>query len=231
MITRLDNLVAKSLQITRSQSKKLISKGGILVNGVIEKRKNSSISEGDSVEFLGKQLLPPQAVFILLNKPAGYICSTVDESLPSALNLINNQRTDNLHFAGRLDADTTGLVLITSDGSWSHRVTSPKFKLAKRYRVGLSEPITDSQIMQLENGVILKDSEIPTNPAKVTAINKSLILLSITEGRYHQVKRMLAAVKNHVTSLHREAIGDLELDSALRLGESRILTQSEVGLF
>ena len=228
---RLDNYLSKVLAVSRSEAKKIISRGAISFNGVKTNSKNLKISKQDNVEYNGKKLLFPSNRYILLNKPTGYICSTVDEMLPSALNLINAESLKPLHFAGRLDADTTGMVLVSDDGQWTHRITSPKSKLPKQYLVELESSIDELQIGSLIKGVKLKDSDKLTLPAKVNAISPKCIQLSIVEGRYHQVKRMLAAVGNRVTKLHRRSIGPLALEEALQLGQWRELTEDEIGFF
>ncbi|MGL5359962.1 MAG: pseudouridine synthase, partial [Shewanella sp.] len=129
---------------------------------------------------------------------------------------------------GRLDADTTGLVLITSDGQWSHRITSPKKECVKRYLVDLAEPVDSSVTALFAAGVQLRGEEGLTKPAILEILSPLRVRLSITEGKYHQVKRMFAAVGNHVVGLHRERIGQIELDAALALGEWRYLTAAEI---
>lgn len=173
----------------------------------------------------------PSKRYFLLNKPKGYICSTKDEEYPSALNLLQLANTDKLHFAGRLDADTTGLVLISDDGQWTHRITSPKYKHVKVYLVLLDSHITKEMIGKFEKGVVLNDSTKPTEPAQVQVIDPNKIKLSIAEGRYHQVKRMLAAVGNHVVDLHRESIGRIKLDDSIELGKWRELDSTEIKHF
>ena len=119
------------------------------------------------------------------------------------------------------------MLLLTTDGKWSHRVTSPRTDCPKTYRVTLSEALTDAAAQQLERGVELHNDPKPTRPARVTMLGDRIIELTISEGRYHQVKRMLAAVGNHVEALHRVRIGQVELDKELRLGEYRELTAEE----
>jgi len=228
---RLDNLISKSLGISRAESKKLIAKGGVKVNGLLQKSKNTQVKDSDAVVYGNEQLEFPERQYLMLNKPKGYICSTVDEVLPSSLQLINIRASKELHFAGRLDADTTGLVLISDDGQWTHRITSPKYKQPKRYLVKLEKTISVSQISELESGVKLKDSDKRTLPASVSRVSDRTIRLTIVEGRYHQVKRMIAAVGNRVEELHREAIGPLELEPSLAVGHWRKLTSKELSSF
>ena len=132
------------------------------------------------------------------------------------------------HVAGRLDIDTTGLVLITNDGDWSHRITSPKHNKLKTYLVETQEPITEEALEQLRSGVQLHNEKDLTRPAKAEALATYSLRLSISEGKYHQVKRMLAAVGNKVVELHREQIGNIILDENLASGEYRELKEGEV---
>jgi 16S rRNA pseudouridine516 synthase len=150
------------------------------------------------------------------------------------LNFIDVDKAFDLHIAGRLDADTTGLVLITDDGRWSHNVISPKKECPKTYRVWLKKPINDEEestlIAHFKEGIQLQGEASLTRPAKLVIIGPDEALLTITEGKYHQVKRMFAAVGNKVVDLHREQIGKLELGN-LAEGEWRYLLQEEVAYF
>lgn len=136
-----------------------------------------------------------------------------------------------LHIAGRLDIDATGLVLISDDGDWTHRVTSPRHEFPKIYRVTLAEPLSESGAAQLAGGVLLRNEKRRCRPAEIERITETDIRVTVTEGRYHQVKRMLAAVGNRVTALHRERIGDVVLDPRLAAGAARPLTEAEIGSF
>jgi len=230
-LVRLDKLVAKALDVSRKHATKLVQSGRVSVNDSIEKSASRGVSDLDNIKFEGRQIELPSKRYIVLNKPKGYICSTKDEEYPSALNLIDPRNFGNLHFAGRLDAETTGLVLISDDGQWTHRITSPKFKQPKTYRALLDSDITEQAVSDLEKGVMIKDSNKPTAPDQVKILNPKEIELTITEGRYHQVRRMLVSVGNHVVDLHRLSIGSIILTEDLGVGEWRVLTQNEVGSF
>ena len=225
---RLDKYICECTSTTRSEAKKSLHQGLVCCNDKIIKDPKHKVSEADIITFNGEiiRLLGPR--FIMLNKPTGIICSTQDEVYPCVLSLLNVKKTETLHVAGRLDVDTTGLVLITDDGAWSHLVTSPKKECGKRYRVTLAEPIKKELISTFLQGVQLRGEDTLTKPAKLELINDHDALLTITEGKYHQVKRMFAALGNKVVSLHRESIGLIELDSALAAGEWRYLTEREI---
>lgn len=227
---RLDNLVSKALLISRKDAKKLIAKSKITVNQTVERLRNRQINTSDQVLYNNELLTFPSNKYLMLNKPKGYICSSVDESQPSALNLINGLSKLGLHFAGRLDADTTGLVLISDDGQWTHHISAPSGKQGKTYLVNLAEEVKPEQIQQLKQGIILKDSEKETLPAIVELTNSHQVRLTIYEGRYHQVKRMFAAIGNHVVALHRESIGTLKIDCCLKAGDWRAMTEQEIEL-
>lgn len=228
---RLDKFICESTELTRSEAKSAIRKG--LINNKHETLRSGSykVLDDDIIQMRGTVLSIRGFRYIMLNKPAGYISSNVDEQMPSLLNLIDIEKKQNVFIAGRLDADTTGLILITDDGQWSHQVTSPRKKCEKRYRVSLQEKITDDIIDMFAQGIQLKSEAQPCLPAKLEILNDNEVLLTISEGKYHQVKRMFAAVGNLVTKLHREQIGNVELDLELGLGESRFLTEQEINGF
>lgn len=225
---RLDKFFSDATGLSRKDAKRQIGKGFVLCNGEVEKRINYAVQDSDELSWNGETLKIVGNIYLMLNKPPGFICSTSDPEHPTVLELVDVISRTPVHSAGRLDIDTTGLVLLTNDGQWSHRITSPSHQCSKRYRVELADPITDEQVQQLEQGILLRGENTKTLPATVKVIDVQEILLTIEEGRYHQVKRMLAAVGNHVDALHREAIGPIELDSDLELGESRYLTDAEI---
>jgi len=186
------------------------------------------VSDDEAISLDGKLINVRKTRYIMLNKPKDYICSTVDEQLPGIINLIKVEKPEQLCIAGRLDADTTGLTLITDDGQWSHKITSPRKKCSKCYRVGLAEPLQPAAVERFKEGIQLKSENQPCLPAKLEIICENEALLTISEGKYHQVKRMFAAIGNHVSALHREQIGQIALDENLAAGEWRYLTDEEV---
>lgn len=225
---RLDKYICQATTLTRSQAKKAISQGRITSNAISIRSSSYKVSENETLCLDGKAITLRGVRYIMLNKPKDFICSTVDEQLPSILNLINVEKREQLFIAGRLDADTTGLSLITDDGQWSHQITSPRKKCAKRYRVTLAEPLPDNAVELFKEGIQLKSENQPCLPATLVLLSETEVLLTISEGKYHQVKRMFAAIGNHVSALHREQIGQVELDTTLELGEWRYLTEAEV---
>lgn len=232
---RLDKFICKSTELTRTEAKKLLKKGEVRVNGEVVKNPAFQVHENNDMTLDGQPLIARESRYIMLNKPMDFICSNVDEVYPSVLHLLEIDKAFDLHIAGRLDADTTGLILITDDGRWSHNIISPKKDCAKTYRVWLRDDINSEQqqilIEQFQQGIQLHGEKQLTKPALLNIIAPDQVLLTITEGKYHQVKRMFAAVGNKVVGLHREQIGKIKLDKSLSLGQWRFLTQTEVESF
>jgi 16S rRNA pseudouridine516 synthase len=227
---RLDKLISNSTVFTRSQTGKIIRKGNITINGSVIKKSAFKVSPTDEVQYLGININLPQQRYIMMHKPKQVVCSTADGEHQTVLDLLFIAKRDTLHIAGRLDIDTTGLVLLTDDGQWSHRMTAPKHKQSKIYHVTLTEEITTEAIKQLETGIQLKGEDKQTLPANVKKLDNKTLLLTLHEGKYHQVKRMFAAVGNHVEQLHRQQIGKIVLDPHLKAGEWRELSADEVDL-
>ncbi|MCM0613527.1 16S rRNA pseudouridine(516) synthase RsuA [Marinobacter sediminum] len=225
---RLDQFIATSTELSRKDAKRTISGGRVHVDGEPCKSANTKIQAGNRVTLDGEVCTLPGERYLMMNKPMGVVSATRDSDHPTALDLLPPAMARNLHFAGRLDADTTGLILLTTDGQWSHRITSPRVNCPKTYRVTLSDPMAEPAVRELERGVLLRNDPTPTKPAQVRVLGDRLIELTISEGRYHQVKRMLAAVGNHVEALHRQRIGKIILDSTLETGDYRELTRDEI---
>ncbi|MGP1834506.1 16S rRNA pseudouridine(516) synthase RsuA [Shewanella frigidimarina] len=225
---RLDKFICESTELTRSLAKRALHRGDVTCDGVVVKNSGFKVLPQMAVHLDGTLISVIGERYIMLNKPVDTICSTIDEEYPSVLSLIEIEKMDTLHIAGRLDVDTTGLVLITSDGQWSHKITSPKKDCGKRYWVELAEPIDDSLIQVFADGVELRNEDGLTKPALLDIIDSTHVRLTISEGKYHQVKRMFAAVGNRVVNLHREAVGAIELNADLAAGEWRFLTDAEV---
>jgi len=227
---RLDKLIASSTAFSRAQAKGIIRGGKITVNGKIAKSGSLKLDDDAVVEYMGVAITKPEPQYIMFHKPAGVVCANVDEDHETVFDKLFLPRMDTLHIAGRLDIDTTGLLLITDDGQWSHKITSPKHEHEKTYLVDLDSPITEKQIRILSEGVQLKNEAKRSLPAKVEKLDDKKATITISEGKYHQVKRMFAAVENHVVKLHRKQIGKIILDLELAPGEWRKLTEDEISL-
>ncbi|MEC4739976.1 MULTISPECIES: pseudouridine synthase [unclassified Shewanella] len=225
---RLDKFICESTSHSRVSAKKALHRGGVTCNGEIVKTSGFKVTDGLTICLDGEPLSIIGPRFIMLNKPVDTICSTVDEIHPSVIGLIDVIRAEDLHIAGRLDVDTTGLVLITTDGQWSHKITSPKKECGKRYLLETAEALNPLLIEEFATGLQLNNEDGLTKPAILEILGSHQARLTITEGKYHQVKRMLASVGNSVTKLHRESVGEIELDPALAPGEWRYLTDAEM---
>ncbi len=225
---RLDQFIASTTPLSRKEAKRAIGQGRVTVDGRACRQVSTHITTDAGVTLDDHLLTLPGERYLMLNKPEGVVSATTDSDHPTALDLLPTNLRHGLHIAGRLDADTTGLLLLTSDGQWSHRVTSPRVKCPKTYRVTLCDPITETDLQQLREGIELRNDPKPTKPAEVRWLSDHEIELTIAEGRYHQVKRMLAATGNRVSALHRSRIGTIELDSSLAPGAFRELTEAEI---
>ena len=225
---RLDRYLSSVLPLTRSQARQVIRQGRVAVNGETVREVALTVPQGTPVRFDGEVLTSPGYRYFMLNKPAGYVCATEDRQHSTVVDLLRQPKTDGLHVAGRLDIDVTGLVLVTDDGGWSHRITSPRHKCPKTYLADLVEPLSADGQHRLRVGILLRGEERPTQPAKLELLSPQQVRLTLSEGRYHQVKRMFAAAGNRVVRLHRERIGGLSLDPELKAGDYRPLTPGEV---
>ncbi|GLS89340.1 pseudouridine synthase [Psychromonas marina] len=226
---RLDKFVCKSTRLTRAQATAMINTGCVVVNDAVVCDVATQVHEDNYITLNNEKLIARASRYILMHKPAGTICSNIDEVYPSLFNYIDVDNVSELHVAGRLDADTTGLVLVTDDGRWSFNIITPTKHCQKVYRVGLSRTIGDDVANQFSHGVQLQGEQQLTRPAILEIVAEKEVLLTLTEGKFHQVKRMFSAVDNRVVSLHREKIGEIQLD--VEVGEWRYLTEPEVNSF
>ena len=205
---RIDKYLASLWLVSRRQSKEIFKSWTILIGDEVIQNTGHLLHPWDIIGYDGETIPYKPIVVILLHKPVGYVCSDVAEGKYKSYRTLLDDCVyrDTLHVAGRLDADTTGLVLITNDGDLNHHIISPKKKMVKTYEVQLEKPIHDDAIKQLTAGVVLEDG-YRTLPAHVIKTGEKKIILMIHEGKYHQVKRMLEAVGNKVIWLHRTQIG------------------------
>lgn len=226
---RLDGFIAKATGASRRDVQRYIKEGRVSVGGRVATNAAARI-DNLPVTLDDEPINMPAPVYLMLHKPAGYLCANTDSQHPTVLDLLpfKLHPTEPLQIVGRLDLDTTGLLLLTTDGNWNHRITAPTSQCTKAYRAELAEPITADAITVLEGGVTLKSDSKPTLPCRVQKIGDLEVRIRIREGRYHQIKRMFAAVGNRVIRLHREQVGELTLDSELKPGEFRHLTEMEI---
>ena len=228
---RIDKFIGNNSNLSRSLIHLAIKRGQVKRNGEIITKTNTSMNDGDAISLKDKIIEAIYSRYLMLHKPAGYLCANSDSEHSTVLDLIDIPRKETLQIAGRLDIDTTGLVLLTDDGQWNHQVTSPKKSCTKSYLVTTADPIREDTAALFLQGILLRGETKVTLPARLTLTNTHQAQLEIQEGKYHQVKRMFAAVGNKVTVLHRERIGIIELDPQLTAGNYRELTASEIASF
>lgn len=228
---RLDKFLADMSVGTRSQVKTIIGKGRIKVNGTVVKDSAFKIDTAkDSVVLDEKKIYYKSYEYYMLNKPAGVISATIDESQKTVLELITEKSRKDLFPVGRLDKDTEGLLLITNNGELSHRLLSPGMHVDKTYYVETDKAIDKNGVYNLENGIDIGEDKL-TMPARLKILstgNKNAYLLTICEGKFHQVKRMFQAAGANVIYLKRLSMGNLKLDEKLKPGEYRTLTEEEI---
>ncbi len=226
---RLDKFLCEMNIGTRSQVKTLVRQGHVTVNGAVVKSADVKINEtADIVCFRGEPLVFREFVYYMLNKPDGVVSATKDNLSKTVVELLElKDRREDIFPVGRLDKDTEGFLLLTNDGALAHRLLAPGKHVNKTYAVGLEKPLQPEDVSRLEEGVDIGEKHL-TRPAVVEILEEKKILLTIHEGKFHQVKRMLQAVGNSVVSLMRVSFGPLSLDETLLPGEYRELTQEEV---
>lgn len=215
---------------SRSEIKKFLKTCRVKLNGKFEKSPNTQVDiDKDEILFDDEIVIYKEFTYLMLNKPKDYNSATFDPKLPTVLELLEFPYSNmELFPVGRLDIDTTGFLILTNDGKFSYNVTNPKKKVNKKYLVTLRDDISSNQIESLENGIYFEKEDFTTENAKVEEISKREIYLTISEGKFHQVKRMLEYVGNEVVELKRVSIGNLSLDEKLELGEYREITNTEL---
>lgn len=239
---RLDKFISSNTHYSRSDARKLIKAGRIAVNGEPVAAADTSVkSKKDVISLDGVRIEPIGEIYLMVNKPEGYVCANEDGEHPTIIDLLRDEANfvgarksplplQDLQIAGRLDIDTTGLVLVTNDGQWNHAITSPAADCKKNYRVSLKQPLDPSVPERFAKGIQLEGEKRKTRPAFVHVITPKKVRLSLSEGKYHQVKRMFAATGNGVKKLHRESIGGVFLDKTLKPGQYRLLTEQELDI-
>ena len=231
---RVDKLLSNVGVASRAELKKYCKQGLISVNGKVINNPGVQVdSENDEVMFNGEKIVYREFVYIMLNKPDGYISATFDKYDPIVLDLIDKSYLVFEPFpVGRLDKDTEGLLVLTNDGQLAHRVLSPKKHVPKTYYAKIQGKVTQEDILAFEKGVVLDDGyeTMPSQLKILKSDDMSEIELTIHEGKFHQVKRMFESVGKKVVYLKRLSMGKLKLDESLELGEYRELTEAEVKL-
>jgi len=226
---RFDRFICKHTEYSQKQARFLVASGRARLNGAVVTDGYQPVTRFCHVSLDDRVLQAREACYLMLNKPPGYLSATRDPDHATVMELIPSELHAQLHIAGRLDRQTSGLLILTNDGHWSRLLTAPEQKIPKVYRVETLWPITADTVAVFEQGVYLATEGITTSPAKLEVLGRNEARLTIFEGRFHQVKRMFLHVDNMVTALHRESVGEIVLDEALAPGEHRALTAAEIG--
>jgi 16S rRNA pseudouridine516 synthase len=225
---RLDRFISSRMGISRRDVRQLLIQGRIAVDNCTASEMHQAIGQFSHVTLDDEVLQADTALYIMLNKPAGVVSATRDTQHHTVVDLLNREAKEGLHIVGRLDFNSTGLLLLTNDGAWSRRLTSPEHKVAKNYLVTLEHPITEDYAQAFSQGMYFPYEDIQTQPAQLNIRSQFSAEVILTEGRYHQIKRMFGRFQNPVLSLHRTKIGCIDLDPDLAPGESRGLTAAEI---
>ncbi|XKH01545.1 16S rRNA pseudouridine(516) synthase [Marinobacter nauticus] len=226
---KLSRILSNQNGISRKQANALIAFGRVSVNGQICRTPAYEVDRFSTVKVDHQVIQTGEAEhYLMLHKPAGYLSATVDARHQTVLELIAPELRNNLHIAGRLDRSSTGLLILTSNGHWSRKLTEPLIRIPKVYRVTTAHPIGPETAEQFARGIWFEFEGLTTSPAQVDQLGEREARVTIYEGRYHQIKRMFHAVGNRVTALHRERMGAIELDWRLGPGDYRPLTGDEI---
>ncbi|MBQ6860072.1 MAG: pseudouridine synthase [Clostridia bacterium] len=225
---RIDKIISEHTHYTRSEIKKLISRGSVLVNDERVKKPEDKYDEtAVTIMINGNEIDIREYVYLILNKPKGYVSATEDANQSTVLDLVPDRyKTRNIFPAGRLDKDTTGLMLITDDGNFAHNILSPKKHVKKEYEVTLDIPMTEEMVIGFKEGINLKDGECKSAILEITGEYTGNV--TIVEGRYHQIKRMFGCFGAKVIELNRICMGNLYLPKDIKLGEIREATPDEL---
>ena len=246
---RLDRFLSEYCKVSRRDVRLMLAKKRVCIDDYIADDIGQRIDRFSKITLDGDVLQDNIPLYIMLHKPIGVVSATIDKLHKTVIDLLEEQgllmnqalaEKDNLHIVGRLDLNTSGLLLLTNDSRWSERLTSPEHKVEKCYQVSLQNPLTEDYKQAFANGMYFEFENITTKPAAFKIIenqttehgNKYIAQVKLIEGRYHQIKRMFGRFRNPVIGLHRQAIGKLLLDEQLIAGQSRLLTDDEVlGIF
>ena len=225
---RLDRFIESSLSYSARTVRNLFVQRSVVLNGVAVTDGRGGITEFCRVEVDGQLLQAREAIYVMLHKPKGCVSATRDAKNKTVLDLIDLPEKENLHLAGRLDFNTTGLLLLTNDGKWSRKLTQPQQKIPKTYWVNTQDEITPDYAQQFAAGIYFQFEDLTTQPAELNILSSHTAHLRIYEGRYHQIKRMFGFFQNEVLELHRLSMGNISLDTNLAVGEYRLLTPEEI---
>jgi len=225
---RLDKWIQKHCQCGKSAARVMIARGSVVVDAEVIRDSLFEVNQFQQIHLDGKLSQSKEAHYIMLNKPAGVVSATADSRHETVVDLIEESFASTLHLAGRLDKESTGLMILTNDGHWSRKLTEPNEAIPKSYLVMTETEISIETVDAFEQGFYFAYEDLTTLPAQLEILNSYEARVVIYEGKYHQIKRMFHAVGNRVISLHRESMGMIELDETLPLGAYRSLVPDEI---
>ncbi|MEH6471924.1 MAG: pseudouridine synthase [Halopseudomonas sp.] len=225
---RLDRFLSNLPQGSRKQARHWLIAKQVRVDGQVVTDPLHPVTPFSHIKLENQLLQSRQPRYFMLNKPPGYLSATTDPEHPTALQLLDEPEHEQLHIAGRLDRNSSGLLLITDDGRWSRSLTEPDKRIAKVYLVETEDPIHPDTAQRFAEGIYFGYEDITTKPVQLEQLDARLVRLTLYEGRYHQIKRMFGRFRNKVVALHRESVGAITLDSMLAPGEYRSLTTREI---
>lgn len=226
--TRLDRFLRTHANRNKHDIRMLLAQCKVRVDGKVTTDATHIVDHFSHIALDGKTLQSNTPHYVMMNKPAGVVSATKDDEHRTVIDLLDYAFRFELHIAGRLDLNSSGLLLLTNDSRWSRKLSDPQHKVAKRYRVRVGNPISEEYIHAFAKGMYFAFEDIYTQPVELNIIEPCIADLTLTEGRYHQIKRMFGRFRNPVRELHRSAIGSIALDPTLEQGESRLLTQEEI---
>ena len=228
--SRLDRFLSSQLKIPRKETKPLLAQGLVSIDGVVVDDAQHFVEEFSLVKFKDQILQNKTPYYLMLHKPLGVVSATKDEQHSTLIDLLDVPFKNELHIVGRLDINSTGLILLTNDGRWSRALMNPENKVSKSYQVKLEKPIHQEMVQAFLNGIYFKYEDITTKPAILKILSQCVAEVTLSEGKYHQIKRMFGHFQNKVLEIHRFAIGEILLDKNLNPGQSRLLSPAEIAL-
>ena len=229
---RLDRFISAKTGTPKSEVRLMLAQKRIHVDGQLATDINQPVDQFSYVVLDSTLLQNNIRRYIMMNKPIGVVSATKDEQHKTVMDLLveKNISTDDLHIVGRLDLNSSGLLLLTNDGDWSRALMSPENKVSKVYEVTLENPTTQDYIQAFAEGMYFSYEDITTKPAHIEILSEHVARVTLEEGRYHQIKRMFGRFRNPVLALHRVSIGEIKLDEYLAPGEYRVLRENEINL-
>ena len=225
--TRLDRFLSAERGISRKDLRSILAQGRVTIDGVPATHMNQLVQQFTHITLDDQILRAQTPVYLMLNKPPEVVSATKDDKHQTVIDLMKHSEAEKLHIVGRLDYNSTGLLLLTNNGRWSRALSNPEHNVVKRYRVNLERPVTREMVAAFAQGMYFPFENITTRPAELTILSQRIAEVSLVEGKYHQIKRMFGRFQNPVLALHRIAIGGLLLDPTLQRCQSRKLTAVE----